>query len=233
MTTRPIKAAEPEPIRNLWHASFGLLILLLSILQVERRTVLLILAILTLVYGILDWYRFRNARWNEWVVSSTPLRLILRHEEREHMTSSFWLLLGALLASALFSRQVASLALLYTAWCDPAASFVGRYFQSKDIVKDKVRKGSLNKKSWAGCTAAALLGSLISLVFLVCTANNFESVSAYVLRIFSTSLLGGVIASLAEAVPLFNLNDNLTMPLVAGTLLSLFTPITSLYTHEI
>ena len=229
MTTRQSKSPPGEFHRNTWHACFGLVCLLFFCLQIERRTALLIFGLLTFSYGALDWYRLRDPKWNAWFTSSSPLSAVLLPEEHECMTNVFCTLLGALFANALFSRQVATLALLWGTWCVPASVFLGRQYGSKQIKSKSRNQPFLTAKS----IAMAVIASVITLFFLLCTANNFDGAVVYLLRILSTAALGGIIAAVSEAVSILAINSATTMPILAGTCLSLFTPITFLYTHEI
>jgi dolichol kinase len=221
-----------ETVRRLWHSSIGLLIVVLYFLQISiPKFVVYLLLPATIIYGAVDCYRLRHSEVNKRFVTSFPLRYIIRREEYERLTTIFWFLLGALVTLWFFSRPVAALSLLYLAWCDPMAAFIGKKFGPKN----KKAKGRFwNGKTFIGTAAAAILGSVITTIFLLCSARPDDgSLLMYAFRVMITSGLGGLYAAAAELVKIGDLDDNLTMPVVAAFLLSLLSPIGALYAHQI
>lgn len=216
--------------RRLWHGCIGLLVCGLHCLQVSSRSVGVVLLLLLLGYGGIDWYRHRDAALNERFCRFPLLRAILRPSERtSRLTSSTYFLLGAVLTLLLFSRPVQVLALLYLCWCDPVAAIAGSLREGAQTGKGFFANG----KSYAGSGAAALLGMLVTLVFLLCTTAAGDSFLWYGTKVLVTSGLGGLIAAASEALTIGACDDNLTMPILAGFCLTLFTPLQSLYPEEL
>ncbi|MCJ1449427.1 MAG: hypothetical protein MMC23_009947 [Stictis urceolatum] len=147
-------------------------------------------------------------------------------------------LLGAWISLRFFPKDVGVMSILLLSWCDTAASTFGRVYGR---YTPQVRKG----KSLAGSAAAALIGTLTSLVFwgfLVPTRFGFEQSFMFQgsLRLpdYLSDLLGytaattptitgwaalgvislwsGFVASMSEVVNLFGLDDNLTIPVLSG-----------------
>ena len=220
-----------EVARRLWHGSIGLLIVVLYYLQISiSNVVFYFLLPVTIAYGAVDWYRLRHPAINKRFVTSCPLRYILRKDEHERMTTIFWFLLSAIITLRLFSRPVAALSLLYLSWCDPVAAFVGQKYGPKG----KKAKGRFwNGKTLVGTMAAAILGVVITAVFLICSARPDGNLFAYAFKVAITSILGGAYAAVAELVDIGELDDNLTMPIIAAFFLSLLSPIGALYSHQI
>jgi dolichol kinase len=214
-----------EPVRRIWHSSIGVLVCFLYWIQVPIQKFNLGLLCITLMYGYLDWRRFKNPKDNEAFMQSFPLKYILRREEKTRMTSSFYFLVGVHITLALFSRPIAALSLLYLAWCDPVAAIVGREYAPKNLKKGRFWNG----KSYVGTTAAAIVGMLISFVFFLCTSSPAEGIISHLLLVSVTSILGGLYAASAELVTLNDLDDNLTIPIFAATMLTLFSPVGTLY----
>lgn len=219
-------AGNLELPRRLWHGSIGLLVCCLHYLHVSSRSVWFALLPVLVVYGGLDWYRHRSAALNERFCRLPLLRAILRSSERtSSLTSSTYFLMGTMATLVLFSRPTQVLALLYLCWCDPLAAIVGQLRGGR-----RVREGPFaNGKSHVGSAAAALLGTLITLTFLLCTTAAGDSSLWYGGKVFITSCLGGLIAAASEMLTIGSWDDNATMPVIAGLLLTLFTPLQSLY----
>ena len=219
-------------------------------LPISSRLIFWALSFVTVLYGILDWKRLQDPQLNAWFCNSILLqRLVLRKEEkREKLTSSLFFLIGSTLTVFLFSRPVAALAILYLCWCDPAANIFGKAFAPPSSSKRRpVEPDSTsllswitsyrfsNNKSLVGSLAAAAVGLIVTLLFLICTtASTLElSLLSYAWRLILTSVAGGVFAALGEGCSFGSLDDNLTMPLVSAFLLTLFSPIEALYLNSI
>ncbi|PJF19196.1 hypothetical protein PSACC_00982 [Paramicrosporidium saccamoebae] len=217
--------ARIEPFRRIWHSSIGVLICFLYWINVPIHMFNLGLLCVTMMYGYLDWRRLRNPKDNEAFMRSFPLKYIMRREEKSRMTSSFYFLVGVHITLALFSKPIAALSLLYLSWCDPVAAIVGRNYAPKDLKKGRFWNG----KSYVGTAAAAVTGTLISIVFFLCTSRPVESMAGYLILVAVTSVMGGLYAALAELVTLNDLDDNLTIPIFSATMLTLFSPVGTLY----
>lgn len=219
-----------ETVRRIWHSSIGLVICFLYWLQINRLYVSLGLLPITLVYGYFDWRRLRNSSYNDAFVSTFPLKYILRKEERNKMTSSFYFLLGVHITTFLFSRPVSGLSLLYLAWCDPMAAIIGRRFAPKDP-----RRGRFwNGKTHVGSLGAGLVGVFISVIFFLLTTSPVEEGQTWhMAKVVLTATLGGFYAAISELVTVGDMDDNLTIPIVSSILLTLFSPISSLYSNSI
>lgn len=216
--------------RRALHSSIGLLVVVLYWLQADASLVSKLLLPVTVGYGVFEWYRLhKSSPANNAFVKS--MERFLRKEENEKFTSAFYYILGAQLTLLLFSRPVAALSLLYLAWCDPISGIAGRLYGPTET---KAKAGRFwNGKSHAGACAAVVLGTLITLVFLLCSTRPIDGLVLYAVRLVSTSVLGGLFAATGEVVNLGTWDDNFTMPLISATLLSLFSPISALYANEI
>lgn len=112
-------------------------------------------------------------------------------------------------------RELVVLALLYLAWCDPAAGIVGRKYGGS-LVKHRF----FNGKSVEGFAAAFLVGTLITgFMLTVPVTVEFSNI-----RILFLSFYGGFIAALSEVISVPSIDDNLMMPLTALTLLTFASP---------
>jgi dolichol kinase len=122
---------------------------------------------------------------------------VLRPHELSRFSGGTYILAAGALCSLLFTLPVAVAALIAIILGDTAAVFVGRYLGRIRIGGSKTLEGSL------GFFAAALLGILW-----------MSQLPIHV------KVIGSAAAAFTEALPL-PLDDNLTVPLVAGTVMTL------------
>lgn len=148
-----------------------------------------------------DFLRQKNPELNEKL--SKIFRPIMRRSEFNRLAGTTYLLTGALVITLLFNRGVVSLSLLFLAFADPIASFVGIKYG-----KDKI----FGHKSVQGFVAAFVVCALLCYIYL--SSNHV------VHFILIVSLVAGLIGALAELVPLAKLDDNFTMPVISSIGLS-------------
>ena len=141
----------------------------------------------------LDVLRFRfqwlNQQFLRWL---SPL---LKHDEGRRLTGATYLVVGALFTFLLFGPEVAVPALLFLALGDPAAAVVGRRMPGPRIFG----------KSPGGTAAFVALGLVMVGALTASGAVDYHW----------GLLIGALIAGLVELAPV-DLDDNLTIPLIAG-----------------
>ena len=108
--------------------------------------------------------------------------------------------LGVSLALHLFSKEVALLAVFFLVFSDPISSFFGIIYG-----KDKI----MPNKSLQGAIAGFFTCYLITLFYGLSYGGE-----GYNLLWFA--ILGGVIGAFSEMLSAFNVDDNLTIPVVSG-----------------
>ena len=158
----------------------------------------LILAVSVFIFLPIDFLRHRHPALNDWMVHA--FKPIMRTHEIHRIAGTTYLLAGVCLIVALFPRPVVSLTLLFLAFADPIASFVGIKYG-----KDKI----FGHKSIQGFIAA----------FVVCTAATAIYLAYYNVlwdRVIIVSLLAGLIGALAELIPIGKIDDNFTLPVLSG-----------------
>jgi len=163
--------------------------------QMSRGLVLSILIPVALGMIIIDIARLRD--WKLWRLLRKIISPIIRKsEERGDFTGATYILATACLAIALFSRPVAALAMAFIIAGDPASALIGRKFG-----RHKFRSKSLE-------------GSLAFLIAAVVIALIMPGVP------LTVKFIGAVIATITEAVS-FRVDDNATVPLVSGLVMTL------------
>jgi len=141
----------------------------------------------------LDLLRFRfqwlNQQFLRWL---SPL---LKSDEGRRFTGATYLVMGALFTFLLFGPEVAVPALLFLSLGDPAAAVVGRRMPGPRIFG----------KSPGGTAAFVALGLVTVGALTGSGAVDYHW----------GLLIGALIAGLVELAPV-DLDDNLTIPLIAG-----------------
>ncbi|OGP62239.1 MAG: hypothetical protein A2169_05545 [Deltaproteobacteria bacterium RBG_13_47_9] len=119
---------------------------------------------------------------------------VLREEEKPDLMGSTYFLFATVLTILLFPKSIAIASLLILIFADTSAAWVGK----------KIGRISIFRKTLEGSTAFFLTSLLI--VWIYPDLNRFSG---------SMAALG---ATLVEVLPV-RINDNLTIPIVAGTIM--------------
>lgn len=158
--------------------------------------------------AFVDLARRYNPELGKVLMRPVPAGFLRPYEERG-MSGTFWYIVGVLTVLAMGTfmatgegrgRDLACLSILYLAWVDPTAAFVGRRW-------GRHRPGFMSGKSIEGSMAALIMGMLITRFFLG-TRDLFQC------------LQGGLIAAFSEACTLSTVDDNLIIPILSFTLVS-------------
>ena len=173
-----------------------LLALLVPVLtEITSKTETLIaLFIITIIYVLEEVLRLTGHRLP--IVTAFTLRMSRRDETTHFVIRPLYLAVGIILALLLFPKTIAYASIGIVAVGDPVAAYIGGKFGRRHITRKKTVEGAI-----AGFTASLLLASLI--------------VSPFVAFVGSTS------AMLMELLD--KPDDNLTMPIAAGALMTLTT----------
>ena len=157
-------------------------------------TVMVVLmAALSGVALIVEFSRFRIPDLNRLLVGW--LKPLLKETEDRRITGATYIALSALVAFLFFDKPVAVAALFFLSLGDPAAALVGRRMGGIRIL-GKSPFGSL-----AFLVVALLMSGLLSLTDVV--------------PLHWALALGASVAALVELAP-FQVDDNLTVPLISG-----------------
>ena len=144
----------------------------------------------------LDLLRFRISRLNE--VFLRWFARLLKAEEGHRVTGATYLLISALIAFYFFGTTIAVAAMMFLALGDPAAALVGRRTPGPRIWG----------KSPGGTAAFVAVALLVVAVLGGTGAVDYHW----------ALLVGAAVAGLVELAPL-RLDDNLTVPVVAGAVM--------------
>lgn len=193
------KRSDLHLARKVWHVATGGLALFLFINSTESNFFWGCIGLSIAVAGFtLDIARNRYAPLNHLVLKvAGPL---MRRSEKDGWSGLPFYALGASLSLFFYSRDIACLSIAFLVIADPIASFFGVLYG-----KDKI----LPNKSLQGAVAGFFTCYLISLFYVM----NTTTLGIHIL-IFS--IIAGVIGSLSELISAFNVDDNLTVPVLSG-----------------
>lgn len=166
---------------------------------------------------------------------------LMRESEYRSLNGVIWYLIGAWFVLTVFPKDIGLMGILLLSWCDTAASTVGRAFgrYTPSLRKGKSLAGSVAAFAVGVSTAAAFWGWLAPSLGPLSGDNDFPFMFTGTIRLpelirnslglteNQTSISGwpalsilsiwtGLVASASEAVALFGLDDNLTIPILSG-----------------
>lgn len=183
--------------RKIWHVA-GVLLMAFFRSQLNTRDSIFYLCLAALIVIPFDVLRLKRPDLNHRLVSA--FKLVIRIEEVKAISGISFLIVGALIVTLLFPKNIAVLSLVLLAFGDPASSIFGVLFGKDKLWGRKSLQGSL--ACFVACTLAC------AIYFL---ANNIM-----VERIVLVSILGGLIGALSELLQIKKLDDNMTFPIFAG-----------------
>jgi diacylglycerol kinase (CTP) len=123
---------------------------------------------------------------------------------------------GCIIVLYCFPKDIGSLSIVYLSWADPTASIFGRLFGQYTP--------QFSNKSLAGSLGAATIGALVTYQFYHHMMTHGYSHPSYTanssVSLTQLSLFGGFVAAFSEAIGgIVDIDDNLTIPVISGTLL--------------
>lgn len=197
-TTKLKKRSDLHLARKLWHMLGVFSIFsLYQVLPSFWSNFLILLAFVMFVP--FDFLRHKFPKLNDWVLHA--FGPIMRQNEVKRLAGTTYLIVGVAICILLFPRNTVSLSLLFLAFADPIASYIGIRWG-----KDKI----FGHKSIQGFIAAYIVCAIASFIFLSILPT------VVVERVLVFSLIAGWIGAFAELIPILKLDDNLTLPVMSG-----------------
>jgi len=193
---KPVIAGLPVP-RYVFHAVVGL-VLVTMLYLLPKLVVVAAFALITIIFIAIELITLRVPRLRVWFC--TNFALLVRKEEHARLTGASYFMIGALITTAAFPKEIAMLAILLLAFGDPAASAIGRW-------RGRVR---IWNKSLEGDLACFVSCLIVGGVFILIFGKPPVQVV----------ITGAVFAALFQALPI-RLNDNITIPVCSGAAMML------------
>ena len=194
---------EKELPRRLWHIGGGLSLPIAGLLAPENIFLPALISI-TIAFLAFEAVRLKFPPLNRRFLHC--FQALLREGEASTPTSSAYLLIAASIVFIFCDKSIAALAITFVAVGDPVAGMVGGRWPPRNL---KFRGGLVRGKSLKG-SGACLLACLVAGVILA----SITQVALWLV------VIGAICATIIEFLPL-PLNDNLTIPLVAGGVMML------------
>ena len=177
--------------RRLFHIFGGLCLPIVGWL-LPRNIFLPSLFTITIIFLVFEVLRLRSQQVNRWF--SAHFQALLRETEASRFTGSTYLLIASSIAFLLFDKSIAVVSLCFAALGDPVAGIIGERWGRR-----KIRSKSL-EGSCACFLACLTIGTILASV----THISLPLV-----------IVGALCATFIELLSL-PVNDNLTIPLVSG-----------------
>ena len=193
------KRSDLHILRKVWHISTGSVGLFIFYTSGQSQTfwASLILAV-ALVGFTVDFIRSRIPVFNKMVIKL--MGPLMRRSEKDGVSGLPFYALGVSLSLFFYSRDIAIVSCMFLVFSDPLSSFFGVLYG-----KDKI----LPNKSLQGAVAGFFTCYLITLFYAI----NTTTLGTHLL-VFS--IVAGVIGAASELVSAFNIDDNLSIPVISG-----------------
>lgn len=193
--------SDPHLARRIWHTT-GVLGMFAVAYYVTPETAFRIALYVSGTLVTLDAIRLRYPSLNHRLVRL--FRPVLRESERHRLTGSTFMLIGVTLITYFFPKPVLLLTLLFFAFADPLAGYVGTRYGRDRLIGKKTLQGSL-----------AAFGACFILTVIYCIAFQ-----VMIDRLVIVSLLCGLIGAASELIPVANLDDNFVFPVLSAALIT-------------
>lgn len=190
------KRSDVHLARKIWHTS-GVLLIFIGWIVFPFWLSMALLGVAWLVFVPADLLRLFNPEMNKKI--TRWFKPIMRKNEVDKLAGTTYLLTGVVFIGLLFPDSIVGLSLLFLAFADPIASYIGIRYG-----RDKI----FGHKSVQGFMAAFVVCFVLTYGFLF-----VHKISDYILIV---SLLAGLIGALAELIPIAKIDDNFTMPVLSN-----------------
>ncbi len=193
------KRSDLHILRKLWHISTGSLCLFIFLRSGDPQIFWAHAIMVMALFGFgIDIFRKKYRRMNSIVIKI--MGPLMRRSEKEGMTGLPFYALGCSLSLYFYDRDIAILSIMFLVFSDPISSFFGVLYG-----KDKI----LPNKSLQGAVAGFFTCYLICLFYTM----NTSTIGTHILTF---SIISGLIGSSSELISAFNVDDNLTIPVLSG-----------------
>jgi len=203
--------------RRIFHMVSGVLLVLLSFQFRSKQDFVVVLLAALAAELIFEGLRLGFPPFGAF--SNKVFGRLMRTGENHRLSGVPYYLAGVAICFLLFPRGVAILAVLFLAFGDPIASIAAKYFKNQGNVTPW-----MVNRSWEGTLSCAAICFFITfgMSFILFAKHDFVTGERWVL-----ALVGAACAAIGESLPL-RTDDNLSIPLISGSLLWLYASFTSL-----
>ncbi|KAJ8595734.1 hypothetical protein M405DRAFT_758676 [Rhizopogon salebrosus TDB-379] len=232
------KQIDWEIPRKLLHSSIGFFTIYLYTSQGNPQTVIIALSSAVAILVPIDILRLKYPSCER--VFEKCVGAFMRDSEKKSSNGVIWYLLGANTALIAFPLDIAVVSVLILSWADTAASTFGRLWGplTPPLPARLLGLPLAPRKSMAGFIAATVTGAAVAAGFWTYIApirdnltwswdagvsSTFSGASVEAGGVFSeftglavVTLWAGLVSGVAEALDLGSVDDNLSLPIIAG-----------------
>lgn len=192
-------------MRKVWHCIPGLaLVAIIYYKLIPHYTLVILLGLAFLGVSCLELLRLNYRQFNKLTIKFS--KHIIRREELKQISGVPYYLGSCFLVLLIFNTHIACLSILYLALGDPFASLMG------------IKYGAGSHKFQNGKSIVGTLGGIT--ICMIATMVYGTLVDWELSTIFPLAFFGGLAGGLSETFVIEDINDNLFIPLVSATVLS-------------
>jgi dolichol kinase len=186
-------------MRRVWHVLTGSVCITINALWEIDFNVWGTIALSIAALGFfVDFKRFKSDRLNR--KFERYFGPLLRKSERLSFSGLPFYALGVGVSCFAYSENTATLAILFLIFADPMASIFGVYYGKDRLLPNKTLQGTI---------AAFITCFVVTIIYL-----SIIQVQSHNIIIFT--FLVSIFGALSELLSAFNIDDNLTIPVVSG-----------------
>lgn len=221
-----------ELARKVYHSLNGFTVLAAWYFGVEGSTALHYVFLFLLFSCAVEFARLKcSKRFNSFV--NVALKPFMRVKEQNGISGNTWFLLGASLVLYSFPLDVASISIVFLAYCDPLASLVGVTLGKRYPIYR-----FSNNKTVCGMLGGVVAGIVTAFIFFSYFAPiRWHDVSlksplenTLILPVSLLSIISGSAAGIIETVVhIPNVDDNFVLPVFSALFLSALHKLTQIY----
>jgi dolichol kinase len=197
------KRSDLHIMRRVWHILCGVVCLFAFYLT---KTPILYWGYMALVVAclgfFLDFLRLKNEKINEGLTNF--FGPIMRKSEKVSFSGLPFYALGVALSIFFYEESIAILAILFLIFGDPVASIVGVYYGRDRLLPNKTLQGTI--AAFSTCLSVAI-------IYLIVLGVHSPNLILF-------AFFGAIVGALSELLSAFNIDDNLTIPVISGAALS-------------
>lgn len=166
---------------------------------ISKSALVYLIGVVLAVFFVTDIIRILNKRVGKFLVTDIRKSVaVYKDKEQLRISSMTLFLLGCFLSFLLFERKIAFTAIVFLIFGDLSAKILGLAYGRHKIF-NKTLEGS-----WAHFLACLVLGYIVHI---------YLGVPVFLI------FIGSLVATFIEVVP-FNIDDNLSVPVIAGAVLT-------------
>lgn len=197
------KRSDLHLLRKAWHIIWGLgAVYLYYTSNIELYYWGFVALALAGIGFFMDFLRLNNKGINQFALK--VLGPIMRKNEADSFSGLPFYALGVALTILLYNEKIALLSIYFLVIADPISSLVGVNFGKEKILPNKSLQGTI-----AGFFACYLI-----------TLYYTSDLNASTFNLLGFAILAGIVGALSELTSAFNIDDNLTIPVLSGAGLS-------------